>query len=95
MECQVYGRYLKEDDVLGVNAQKTLNIFQRLTSMAYLGCNYLAGVANIATAAGMQNIEAAAGEFFGATELLKADAEYSKLIPAFIAELANREKQSK
>ena len=95
LECQVYGRYMKEDDVLGVNAQKTMNVFQRLTSMAYLGCNYLAGVANVATAAGMQNIEAAAGEFFGAKELLMADKEYAAMMPEFIAELANREKQSK
>ena len=95
LECQVYGRYMKEDDVLGVNAQKTLGVFQKLTSMAYLGCNYLAGVANIATAAGMQNIEAAAGEFFGAKELALADAEYAKMLPEFIAELANRDKQSK
>lgn len=94
LECQVYGRYMKEDDVLGINGQKTLSVFQRLTSMAYLGCNYLAGVANVATAAGMQNIEAAAGEFFGAKELALADAEYAKMMPAFIAELANREKQS-
>ena len=95
LECQVYGRYMKEDDVLGVEAQKTLSVFQRFTSMAYLGCNYLAGVANVATAAGMQNIEAAAGEFFGAKELALADVEYGKLIPEFIAELTNREKQSK
>ena len=95
LECQVYGRYMKEDDVLGVNGQKTLSVFQKLTSMAYLGCNYLAGVANIATAAGMQNIEAASGEFFGAKELALADAEYAKMIPEFIAELASREKQSK
>lgn len=95
LECQVYGRYMKEDDVLGVNAQKTLSVFQRLTSMAYLGCNYLAGVANVATAAGMQNIEAAAGEFFGAKELALADKEYAAMIPEFIAELGSREKQSK
>ena len=95
LECQVYGRYLKEDDVLGKDAQKTLGVFQRLTSMAYLGCNWLAGVANIATAAGMQHIESAAGEFFKPQELLKADAEYGKMIPEFIAELGSRQKQSK
>ena len=43
--------------------------------------NYLAGVANVATAAGMQNIEAAAGEFFGAKELALADKEYAAMIP--------------
>jgi hypothetical protein len=95
LECQVYGRYLKEDDIIGVNTQKTINVFQRLTSMAYLGCNYLAGVANVATAAGMQNIEAAAGEFFGPKELAAADLEYGKMLPSFIAELGSRSKQSK
>ena len=95
LECQVYGRYMKEDDILGKDVQKTLNVFQRLTSMAYLGCNYLAGIANVATAVGMQNIEAASGEFFNAMELLSADNEYRKMIPSFIAELANRKKESK
>ena len=96
LECQVYGRYMKEEgEVLGMDVQKTVGIFQRLTSMAYLGCNYLAGVANVVTAVGMQNIEAASGEFFGATELAKADAEYGSMLPAFVAELASRKKQSK
>lgn len=95
LECQVYGRYMKEDDILGKDVQKTLSVFQRLTSMAYLGCNYLAGIANVATAAGMQNIEAAAGEFFKASDLLSADKEYGKMIPEFVAELANRKKESK
>ena len=95
LECQVYGRYMKEDDILGINKQKTLGVFQRLTSMAYLGCNYLAGVANVATAVGMQNIEAAAGEWFGAKELAKADKEYMTLLPEFMLEITNRSKQSK
>ena len=94
LECQVYGRYLKEDDVIGPNAQKAVGFFQKMTSTAYLGCNYLAGVANIATAVGMQNIEAAAKEFFGPKELAKADVAYGKLMPSFIAELADRSKQS-
>lgn len=94
LECQVYGRYLKEDDIIGPNAQKAVGVFQRLTSTAYLGCNLLAGFANVATAVGMQNIEAAAGEFFGAKELASADIEYGKLMPAFLAELTDRTKQS-
>ena len=73
LECQVYGRYLKEDDVFGKEGQKTVSFFQRLTSTAYLGCNWLAGVANVATAFGMQHIEAAGGEFFGFKKLAAAD----------------------
>ena len=95
LECQVYGRYLKEDDVLGKDVQKTLGFFQRVTSMAYLGCNYLAGAANVATAMGMQHIEAASGEFFKPKSLAAADAEYAKMMPEYLAELASREKQSK
>jgi hypothetical protein len=94
LECQVYGRYLKEDDVIGPNAQKSITFFQRMTSTAYLGCNLLAGVANVATAIGMQNIEAAAGEFFRHRDLAKADFEYGKLLVAFLAELTSLKKQS-
>ena len=94
LECQVYGRYFKEDDVLGPNSQKAIGFFQKMTSTAFLGCNYLVGLANVATAVGMQNIEMAAGEFFGPKELANADAAYGKMIPQFIAELANRSKQS-
>lgn len=95
LECQVYGRYFKEDDVFGKKTQKAVGIFQRLTSLAFLGCNYFVGAANVATAVGMQNIEAAAGEFFGAKELAKADAEYMKMMPTFMAELTDRRKQNK
>ena len=95
LECQVYGKYLKDDDILGVDKQKTLSVFQKMTSMAYLGCNYLAGVANVATAVGMQNIEAAGAEFFNPKDLASADKEYGAMLPSFIAELGSREKQSK
>ena len=94
LECQVYGRYLKEDDIIGPNAQKKIGLFQRLTSTAYLGCNYLAGIANVVTARGMQSIEASAGEFFNHIELEKALVTYSKLMPEFLAELTSRTKQS-
>ncbi len=95
LECQVYGIYMKEEgEVLGMDVQKTVGTFQKMTSMAYLGCNYLAGVANVATAVGMQNIEAAARRHFGFKELAKADKTYAAMMPAFMAELCSREKQS-
>ena len=94
LECQVYGRYFKEDDIFGPNAQKTIGVFQRMTSTAFLGCNYLVGLANVATAVGMQNIEAAANRHFGAKELAKADAAYYKMMPSFMSELTARSKQS-
>ena len=96
LECQVYGKYLKDEgEILGQDTQKTVSFLQKMTSTAFLGFNILAGIANVATAVGMQNIEAAAGEFFGAKELAKADWEYKSLLVDFMLELANRKKQSK
>lgn len=94
LECQVYGRYFKEDDVFGPNIQKKIGFFQKITSTAFLGCNYLVGLANVATAGGMQHIEAFASEHFGVKELAKADVAYGKMLPQFIAELTSRNKQS-
>lgn len=96
MECQMYGRYLEPQGKLGkADVQKTTTFIMRMTSMAYLGCNYLAGIANIATAAGMQHIEAFAMEHFSPRTLLAADKEYAKLLPEYFAELGARNKQSK
>lgn len=96
LESQMYGRYLKpQGDIGPINTQKTISFIQRFTSMAYLGCNYLAGVANVTTAAGMQHIEAFAREFFNPKDLAKADLEYGKMLPAFVAELGSRNKESK
>lgn len=94
LECQVYGRHMKEDDVFGRAGQKRIGFFQKLTSTAYLGCNYLAGIANVATARGMQHIEAAAHEWFSFKDLAAADAIYGKHLPEFLAELGSRSKQS-
>ena len=95
LESQVYGRYMKEDDVVSAATQKKIGVWQRMTSAAYLGLNALQGIANIATAVGMQNIEAAGREFFSAKNLAWADKEYAVMLPEFISELGARNKQSK
>jgi len=94
LECQVYGKYLKDDDVLGPEVQKTISFMQKMTSTAYLGLNVLSGIANVATAVGMQNIEVAARQFFGPKELALADASYFKRISKYILELGSPVKQS-
>ena len=43
----------------------------------------------------MQNIEAAAGEFFSVKELARADAVYMAAMKDFMAEIGNRDKKSK
>ena len=96
LESQVYGRYIKDEgNVAGLDVAKTVSVFQKWTSLAYLGVNWLAGAANVGTAIGMQNIEAAAGQYFSAKSLLSADKEYASLLPAFMGEIASRQKQSK
>jgi hypothetical protein len=100
MESQIYHKYLKDSgtfDVFkkAVNKNKLTSWFLGLSSTAQLGFNFLANEANVATGVSMQNIEAAAGEYFTAKELLIADKEYTKYIGAFVSELGSRNKKSK
>lgn len=99
-ESQVYGRYLKDQgtfDVLGnkVNVNKLTSWILSGSSVAQLGFNWLANLANVTTGVGMQNIEAAAGEWFNAKELAKADWEYRGQIIGFTKELTSRYKTNK
>ena len=99
-ESQVYGKYLKDEvtfDVLGkkVSVNKLANVILKGSSLAQLGFNWLANLANVATGLGMQNIEAAAGQFFGPKELAKADAAYAKALGPMMAELGSRTKTNK
>lgn len=99
-ESQIYGKYLKDEgtfDVLGkkVSVNKITSLILKGSSLAQLGFNWLANLANVATGLGMQNIEAAAGQFFGPRELAKADAAYAKLLTPMMAELGSRTKTNK
>lgn len=101
MESQVYGRYYKDSDATikigqaNIKANKALQKWLRISSMAQLGFNWLANSANIATGIGMQNIEAAAGQFFGAKELFSADADYLSLLTDFLPELESNNPTNK
>ena len=96
MECQVYGRYLEpQGEIAGKDVQKMTSLAMKLTSTAYLGFNWLAGVANVGTAVGMQNIEAFSREWFSPKDLASADKEYAAMLPEFFSELGDRNKQSK
>lgn len=65
------------------------------SSVAQLGFNFLANIANVTTGVAMQNIEAAAGEFFSVRELARADAAYLAAMKDFMAEISSRDKKSK
>ena len=99
-ESQIYGKYLKDGgtfDVLGnkVNINKLTSLILKGSSLAQLGLNWLANIANVATGVGMQNIEAFSGQFFGPKELAKADWEYKNHILPIMAELGSRTKTDK
>lgn len=98
MESQVYQKHLKDAGTFGetlMNKQKTVSTLLRWSSLAQMGFNFLAQTANIANGTAMQNIEAIAGQFFGAKELAKADVAYMSELPKVISESAARDKTSK
>lgn len=99
-ESQIYGRYLKDEgtfDVFGkkVNIQKLTSKVLSSSSFIQLGFNWLANLANVTTGVAMQNIEAAAGQYFSAGELLSADKSYASEMKDVMAELTDRNKKSK
>ena len=99
-ESQVYGRYLKDSGAFtifgkSVNKNKIASFILNRSSLAQLGFNWLANLANVLTGTCMQHIEAVAGEYFNAKELIAADIEYDKMLVEYIPELGSRMKQSK
>lgn len=101
MESQVYGRYYKDSDTVfkvgkkNIKVNKAINAFLSISSVAQLGFNVCANLANLATGIAMQNIEAACGQFFGGKVLLKADGIYSKELLKLLPELESRNQKSK
>lgn len=100
LDSKIYSRYLKEGgsfELFGkqTNANKIASLLLKYSSIAQLGLNWLANTANVLTGVSMQNIEAACGEYFKATELAKADIIYAGLMKDFIPEVASRIKTSK
>ena len=88
---QVYGKYIKDQGTIGkVNVNKAVNTLLKLGSITQMGFNWLSNIANVNTTVAMQNIEAAAGEFFSAKELAKADTIYAKLMLEHLPNIGNR-----
>lgn len=97
-ESQVYGRYLKDQGTIGntrLNTNKVVSRILEWSSLAQLGFNFLANIANIETGKSMQRIEAVSGQFFNYKELVIADKEYAKLMGSFLAESGKRVKSNK
>ena len=93
LESQIYQRYLKDEGTFGdskLSKTKAVNWLLKVSSTAQLGFNWLANLANATNGLAMQNIEAAAGEFFKASELKDADIIYGKEVTSYIAEIGSR-----
>ena len=97
-ESQIYERYLKDEGTFfdtNVSINKVTSFILKGSSLAQLGFNWLANLANVATGLCMQNIEAAAGQFFSPKELAKADIAYTAALGPMMTELNSRTKTNK
>lgn len=99
-DMQVYGNYSKDAGTVRVFGQevdiaKTANTLNRITSLNVLGLNALSGFSNIGTGTTQMAIEAASKEFFNSKNLVKADANYTMTLAAFVNNIGNRVKFDK
>lgn len=97
-EMQVYGKYMADEGTFGktnIDKGKVANFINRVTSLNNLALNILSGISNVATGKVMMRVESFAGEFFSEKNTIKADRNYGRELPAFLAELGNRVKTNK
>lgn len=66
---------------------KLADMALRAASTIQMGFNTFAHITNVGTGIAMQNIEAAAGQFFNARELAKADAYFFSELPAYLGDI--------
>lgn len=96
MLMQVYGEQMKDEGtVLGVDVGKAVNMLNKLQSYGTTALSVLTGTANLAQNIVISNVESISGQFFNKSELVKADWEYTKLLPQYLGEIGNRIQTSK
>lgn len=97
-KMQVYGRYMDDEGTFGntrVDKAKAANLVNSMTAINTLAVNILSGISNVMTGSIMMRIESFSGEFFNPSNVMRADREYGKALPEFMAEIGNRVKVSK
>lgn len=88
---KIYQRYFKDaGEIGGIDINKGTSLALKMGSMVQLGFNLLANLANVGTGVAMLNIEAAAGEYFKASELAAADKDYIKELGSYFGDLGQR-----
>ena len=97
-EMQIYQRYMADEGTFGntnIDKAKVANFVNRMTSLNTLAVNVLSGISNVVTGKIMMRIESLAGEFYTESNALRADRNYGKELPAYLAEIGNRVKTNK
>lgn len=99
-ESQVYQKHIKDEGSISVfgadvSVTKLGNFALKAGSLAQLGFNWLANLANVTTGLCMSNIEAAAGQFVKVSSLVKADKIFFSYLGEQIAECGKRTKTNK
>lgn len=90
-EAKIYEKYLVDNgEIGGVDVNKAAGILLKLGSAIQLGFNGLAHLANLGTGIAMQNIEAAAGQYFNARELAAADKEFFASLGKYMGDIGQR-----
>lgn len=96
LEMQVYGKTIKDEgSTLGVDRAKAANFLNKMTSYSTTAVSLLTGTANLVQNLAMSNMESVTNRYFGKKNLLSADMEYGKELPAYLGEIGNRIKTSK
>lgn len=99
-ESQVYQKHVKDEGSISffgndISISKLGQFALSMGSLAQLGFNWLANIANVTTGLCMGNIEAAAGQFFTKEELARADKEFFACLHQQIAECGKLTKTNK
>lgn len=93
---KIYEQYQEDNgEYFGVDTNKAASTVLKLGSFIQLGFNFFANAANLVTGLAMQNIEAAAGEYFNARELASADATFMSELPEYLEDVGARIPTSK
>ena len=91
-DSNVYKQHIKDEGAFGRIAE---NLLIKYPALVNLSLNALTSISNVANAAMMTNIEAAAKEYFNGKQLAIADSRYGKLLIDYMGQLGNRVNNSK
>lgn len=93
---QVYGKYMKDEgEFLGMDKGKLANSINAVTALNTFALNILSGISNVATGTAMMRIESISGQFLNLKDTTKADAIFTKEMPAYLGDVGSPIKSSK